>query len=100
MVLGAGESVAIELSISPESRVVGTTVSEIAKDPFFPTSCVLAGLFEPSGKVEAPRGSSLLTRGMTVLLVVSREELSRAVEFFTGKKKTTAPTPLVIRDTR
>ena len=53
MVLGAGESVAIELSISPESRVVGTTVSEIAKDPFSP-SCVLAGLFEPSGKVEAP----------------------------------------------
>ena len=77
MLLGNGESVAFEVLIPELSRVVGKTVSEIASLAEFPKSCVFAGLYEPDGSVEGPRGASVIHGGMTVLLVARRDEVKK-----------------------
>ncbi len=83
MLLGNGEAVAFELSLSPTSAAVGRSVSELAASPGFPSSCVLAGIYVQGGRVEAPRGASVLSAGCNVLLVCRRSEMSAAIEFFT-----------------
>ncbi|MFT3772912.1 MAG: TrkA family potassium uptake protein [Minicystis sp.] len=85
MVLGAGESLAFEIVVPPEARVVGRTVRDIAAHSAFPPSCVFAGLSEDGGAVEVPRGSSVITAGMALLLVVRQEDLSKAIQFFMGR---------------
>jgi trk system potassium uptake protein TrkA len=82
MVLGEGKSIAFELAIPKDAVIAGSTVSEIASAPDFPASCVFAGISEEQGGVQAPRGSSVVMSGTTVLLVVRREELGVAIEFF------------------
>jgi trk system potassium uptake protein TrkA len=82
MTLGTGESVAFELAIPIESLMAGKTIRDIGQDPRFPTSCVFAVLYD-AGRVEAPKGSSVVSGGMTVLLVARRDELARTIEFFT-----------------
>lgn len=86
MVLGSGESVAFELTIPHEAMVVGVTVSDMASYPDFPSSCVIAGMLEADGVVQAPRGSSIVTGGMTVLLVARRGDLGDAIDFFMRAK--------------
>ncbi|WP_437325261.1 potassium channel family protein [Sorangium sp. So ce381] len=82
MVLGTGESVAFELDIPVDSVVAGRTVSTIAGSASFPSSCVFAGVYRPDGRVEAPRGSSVVAGGATVLLVAARDELAEVIAFF------------------
>jgi trk system potassium uptake protein TrkA len=81
MLLGSG-SVAFELQIPASSKVAGRTVSDIAQDPGFPASCVFAGLSSESGRVQAPRGSSVVEGGCNVLLVAPRSDLAAVVKFF------------------
>ncbi|MFO0548825.1 MAG: TrkA family potassium uptake protein [Polyangiaceae bacterium] len=88
MLVGAGRAVAFELELASESAVSGKTVSEIARDPAFPSSCVVAGLVQVGGRVDMPRGASVLEQGVTLLLVASREDVGASVEFF-SKKQTT-----------
>jgi len=85
MLLGNGESVAFEVLVPEASKVVGLTISEIAGLPQFPASCVFAGLYEPDGSVQGPRGSSLITGGMTVLLVARRDEVAKTLALLIGK---------------
>jgi trk system potassium uptake protein TrkA len=85
MLLGNGESVAFEVLIPEVSRVVGRTVSEIAALPEFPKSCVFAGLYEPDGSVEGPRGASVIRGGMTVLIVALRNEVKAALSLLIDK---------------
>jgi Trk K+ transport system NAD-binding subunit len=61
--------------------VIGRSVSEIASEDRFPRSCVVAGM-SLERKVEAPRGNSVFAPGMRILLVVAREDLSRAIDIF------------------
>lgn len=82
MLLGSGESLAFEIVVPKEARVVGQTVRDIAADAGFPPSCVFAGLSEDGGVVEVPRGSSVIAAGTALLLVVQQQDLSRTVEFF------------------
>jgi trk system potassium uptake protein TrkA len=84
MLLGNGESVAFEVLVPETSRVVGQTVSEIAKLPKFPASCVFAGLYESDGTVQGPRGSSVIHGGMTVLLVARRDEVQKTLALLIG----------------
>jgi len=79
MLLGNGSSVAFEVVIPENSRIVGQSISEIASSPDFPSSCVFAGLYGADGSVNGPRGSSLITGGMTVLLVARRDELKKTL---------------------
>jgi trk system potassium uptake protein TrkA len=79
MLLGNGESVAFEVLIPEVSQVVGRSISEIAKLPEFPKSCVFAGLYEPDGSVESPRGASVIRGGMTVLIVARRDEVKKTL---------------------
>ena len=85
MVLGSGESLAVEIVVPPEARVVGHAVRDIAADPAFPTSCVFAGLSASGGAGEVPRGSSVISAGMALLLVVRQEDLSTTIKFFMGR---------------
>lgn len=82
MPLGAGHSLAFEIIIPEDSAVAGRTIMDIAADPAFPKTCVFAGMYSADGTVQAPRGSSLLEGGRTVLLVARREDLPRVVAFF------------------
>jgi trk system potassium uptake protein TrkA len=82
MVLGTGESVAFELDVPSESAIAGRPVSVIASSSGFPASCVFAGLYRADGRVEAPRGSSIIRGGSTVLLVAARDDLADVVSFF------------------
>lgn len=83
MVLGAGGSIAFEISVPKGAVVDGKSVSDLASAPGFPASCVLAALGDPAGAVSAPRGGSVVTAGMRLLLVAHRADLSAAVAFFT-----------------
>ena len=85
MLLGNGESVAFEVCVPEGSQVAGLPISEIANLPDFPASCVFAGLYEPDGSVQGPRGSAVIRGGMTVLLVTRRDELANAVALLIGK---------------
>jgi trk system potassium uptake protein TrkA len=82
MVLGQGESVAFELEIPAGAAVAGRSVSRIAADPGFPRSCVFAAIYGAAGGVEPPRGSTVVSGGMTVLLVATRHALGEVVDFF------------------
>jgi trk system potassium uptake protein TrkA len=82
MVLGAGDSVAFELTVPAGAAIVGRKVSEIASDATFPASCVFAGMSESDGHVEAPRGNSEVRAGMNVLLVARRHDLGATIAFF------------------
>lgn len=82
MVLGEGRSIAFELTIPDGAKVAGQAVSEIAVAKGFPATCVFAATYTPSGEIEAPRGSSVITGGMTVLLVVRRDDLAATIDFF------------------
>jgi trk system potassium uptake protein TrkA len=87
MLLGDGGSVAFELTIPAASAAIGKTVSELAASPDFPSSCVFAALYRSDGTVEAPRGSSVVQSGTTVLLVSRTTELPRTVELFMRSKE-------------
>lgn len=82
MPLGAGHSFAFELVVPIGSAVEGQTVMDVAANPAFPRTCVFAGMYLPNGAVEAPRGSSVLVGGQSVLLVARREDLALVVAFF------------------
>jgi trk system potassium uptake protein TrkA len=82
MVLGTGDAIAFELCIPERSRAVGRTVAQLASDAVFPDDCVIAGMFEANGRVVMPRGASIFTAGMNVLLVSPRKEISAVIEFF------------------
>jgi trk system potassium uptake protein TrkA len=82
MLLGNGDSVAFELTIPAASSAIGKSVSELASSPNFPASCVLAALYRSDGSVEAPRGSSTIHPGTTVLLVSRTDEVARSVDLF------------------
>ena len=79
MVLGSGEAVAIELAIPDGAKVIGRSVSDVASEDRFPRSCVVAGM-SLERKVQAPRGNSIFVSGMQILIVVAREDLSRAID--------------------
>ncbi|MFO0677483.1 MAG: TrkA family potassium uptake protein [Polyangiaceae bacterium] len=90
MVLGHGDSVAFELVIPDDGALVGAAVKDIAVDPEFPKSCVIAGLFV-GGRMEAPRGNTIVEKGADVLLVASRADLGATVQFFMKKIPGAAP---------
>ena len=77
MVLGQGETIAFEITISDGAAVVGKAVSEVA----FPRSCVVAGMSH-GGRLQAPRGASVFEAGMAVLLVAAREDLAEVIDLF------------------
>lgn len=81
MFVGNGEALAFELELPPDAAVGGKTVSELASLPTFPTSCVFAGIFA-NGRLEVPRGNSVIAAGSTVVLVTRRDELATVIEFF------------------
>ncbi len=81
MLLGNGETVAFELAIPPEAAVVGRSVSAIASDPSYPSSCVFAGIFDASG-MQSPRGATVIGRGQQVLLVSRHSDMPAVVAFF------------------
>lgn len=87
MFLGDGRSVAVELALPEDAVVAGQSVSDVAADPGFPSSCVLAGLVELDGNVLAPRGNSIIKGGTTVVLVARRDELAAVVAFFLRAKE-------------
>ncbi len=82
MVLGGGGSVAFELTVPEKGTVVGKTIGEIATSAGFPSSCVVAGMVDASGEFQAPRGGSLVSAKMTLLIVARRAELGQVVAFF------------------
>ena len=83
MLLGDGSAVAFELRIPENAAVAGKTVSELAALQGFPSSCVFAALYQADGRVEAPRGSSVVRVGTTVLLVSQNDEVARVVNVLT-----------------
>jgi trk system potassium uptake protein TrkA len=88
MLLGDGSAIAFELTIPEKSGAAGRTVMELAARPDFPASCVFAAVYQADGRVEAPRGSSLVQEGTTVLLVSRADEVARAVRALTHAEGT------------
>jgi trk system potassium uptake protein TrkA len=84
MLIGDGAAIAFELTIPPGSVGAGRTVMELAARPDFPKSGVFAALYREGGGVEAPRGSSVVDAGTTVLLVAQRDEVSHAITALTA----------------
>jgi trk system potassium uptake protein len=84
MLIGDGAAIAFELTIPSGSVGAGRTVMELAARPDFPKSGVFAALYREGGGVEAPRGSSVVDAGTTVLLVAQRKDVSAAITALTG----------------
>jgi trk system potassium uptake protein TrkA len=84
MLLGDGSAIAFEVTIPPGSAAATKSVSELAALPRFPSSCVFAALYQADGTVTAPRGSSTVHVGTTVLLVSRADEVASAVEALTA----------------
>jgi trk system potassium uptake protein TrkA len=84
MLIGDGAAIAFELTIPAGSVGAGRTVMELAARPDFPKSVVFAALYRQGGDVEAPRGSSVIDAGTTVLLVAQRKEVSYAITALTA----------------
>jgi trk system potassium uptake protein TrkA len=84
MLIGDGAAIAFELTIPDGSVAAGRTVMELAARPDFPKSVVFAALYRQRGGVEAPRGSSVIDPGTTVLLVAQREEVSDTITALTA----------------
>jgi trk system potassium uptake protein TrkA len=79
MLIGDGAAIAFELTIPAGSVGAGHSVMELAARPDFPKSGVFAALYREGGGVEAPRGSSVVDAGTTVLLVAQREDVQGAI---------------------
>ena len=88
MVLGRGESIAVEIVVPADAVVVGRSVSEVAADAGFPSSCVIAGM-TLDGAVKAPRGATVIESGTELLVVSARADLSRTIGFFLQSAKGT-----------
>ncbi len=84
MLLGEGSAVAFELTLPAHSAAAGKTIMELAALPEFPSSCVFAAVYQADGRVEAPRGSSVVQAGTTVLMVARANEVGRAVAMLTA----------------
>jgi trk system potassium uptake protein TrkA len=84
MLIGDGAAIAFELTIPAGSVGAGRTVMELAARPDFPKSGVFAALHREGGGVEAPRGSSVIDAGTTVLLVAQRDEVRQAITALTA----------------
>ncbi|AKV01553.1 Trk system potassium uptake protein TrkA [Labilithrix luteola] len=80
MALGNGEAIAFEIEVPEGAWVVGRTVSEVAQQPDFPRSCVIAGM-SLDGAVQGARGASMFAVGTQVLLVAARNDVAAAISF-------------------
>lgn len=89
MVLGSG-SIAIELKVPADARVVGRSVSDVASDAAFPHSCVIAGI-ALEGAVQAPRGATVIEAGAELLVVSARVDLARTIAMFLESAPAVAP---------
>jgi trk system potassium uptake protein len=83
MLLGDGSAIAFEVTVPEGSAVAGHTIMALAALPAFPSSCVVAAVYQADGRVEAPRGSSIVQAGTTVLLVSRTGEVAQAVKLLT-----------------
>jgi len=83
MLLGDGSAIAFELTIPEGSAAAGKPIMELVALPGFPPSCVFAAVYQADGRVEAPRGSSVVQVGTTVLLVSHANEVAPAVKALT-----------------
>jgi trk system potassium uptake protein TrkA len=83
MLLGNGSAIAFELTVPPSSAVAGKAIMALAALPGFPSSCVVAALYQVDGTVEAPRGAALIHAGTTVLLVARADEVAMVVKVMT-----------------
>jgi trk system potassium uptake protein len=83
MLLGDGSAIAFEITLPEGSAAAGRTIMALAALPGFPSSCVVAAVYQADGSVEAPRGSSVVQAGTTVLLVSRATEVAQAVKLLT-----------------
>jgi trk system potassium uptake protein len=84
MLLGDGSAVAFAVTVPHDSAIAGLTIMQAAATPAFPSSCVVAALYQADGTVEAPRGSTVIRGGTTVLLVSRTDEVGRSVHALTA----------------
>ena len=82
MVLGSG-AIAVELKVAAGSPAAGRSVSDLANDPAFPPSCVIAGI-TLDREVQAPRGATVIQTGAKLLVVAARADLARTIAMFLG----------------
>jgi trk system potassium uptake protein TrkA len=85
MLLGDGSAMAFELTVPPGSVAAGKTIMEVAALPGFPSTSVFAAIYQVDGSVEAPRGSSVVHAGTTVLIVSRADDVARAVKTLTDR---------------
>ena len=83
MLLGDGSAIAFEVTVPEGSGIAGHTVMTLAALPASPSSCVVGAVYQADGRVEAPRGSSVVQVGTTLLLVSRVTEVAQAVKLLT-----------------
>lgn len=84
LVLGTGGTVAFELELGETAPVVGKLVRDLATDPAFPKSAVVATIAAPGAEPEPARGDSSVPANARVLVIARRAEIASALTFFLG----------------
>ena len=86
--LKGGKAQIYTVRIPEKARVIGMTISEIARDKKFPDECVFMGVDrEESGEFTITRGGYALQGGDIVFLISKSEHIMQATEFLTGTKR-------------
>ncbi|MCK6548917.1 cyclic nucleotide-binding domain-containing protein [Myxococcota bacterium] len=83
--LGRGDAVLFEVPIASRSLVAGKTVADIRGLASFPADCVFIGLVDEDGRIELPKGSSVLRAGHLAVLVATKAEIAHAIACLTAQ---------------
>ena len=85
MLLGDGSAMAFELTCRREASRPGKRSWRSRRCQAFRRRRVFAAIYQVDGSVEAPRGSSVVHAGTTVLVVSRADDVARAVKTLTDR---------------
>lgn len=74
------------IKITPQSRVIGMAIKDIANHKKFPDECVFMGILKKNEDFNIPRGNYILGESDLVFLVSKDEFINEAKDFLTKEK--------------
>ncbi len=79
---GEGRASIVFVKVPEESRAAGLTIEQIARNPDFPTDCVIVGILRAdSGQFIIPRGHAAVQGGDRVYLAANTAEIRKAARW-------------------
>ncbi len=81
--ISGGEAEMLAIQVPEGATAVGMTVEELAGQPKFPSSGVIAGILDKDRRLTIPRGNAVIPGDSEVLVVVKAADVAGVVECLT-----------------